>query len=349
MNDRATSTPGTASEAVVHGGNIDEVSRLYPDAPKPWIDLSTGINPIPYPVPPLSADAWSRLPTKADEQALLAAAAHRYGVRALNSIVAAPGTQALLQIIPRLRPSGSVAVLAPTYEEHALCWRSCGHKVRLVDKIDALAEADVAVVVNPNNPTGRLLPRATLHALGAVLAGRNGLLVVDEAFADLCPVRASLTSNLPPATLVLRSFGKTYGLAGVRLGFAITSVDMADRLHRALGPWAVSGPALAIGTAALGDDRWLEQARARLTLDGQRLDALLSAAGCTPLSSGSVTLCGSPLFRLVESMSAADLADRLARHGIHVRRFSYNPAWLRFGLPGCEQEWQRLTDALATR
>src|SRR5262249_29673094 len=162
-------------------------------------------------------------------------------------------------------------------------------------------------------------------ALAAVLASRNGLLVVDEAFADLCPVQASLASNLPPATLVLRSFGKTYGLAGIRLGFAIASVDMADRLRRALGPWAISGPALAIGTAALADDRWLEDARTRLMRDDQRLDVMLTAAGCEILDSiklGSATLCGTPLFRLVERTDAADLADRLARHGIHVRRFS---------------------------
>jgi len=340
MDDRATSTHADLPEAVVHGGNLDEVSRRYPDAPRPWIDLSTGINPVPYPIPPLATEAWSRLPTKADEHALLAAAAARYGVRAPATVVAAAGTQALLQIIPRLRASNSVAVLAPTYEEHALCWRSSGHRVRLVDKVDALAEADVAVVVNPNNPTGRLLPRATLHALGAVLARRNGLLVVDEAFADFCPVQASLISDLPPATLVLRSFGKTYGLAGLRIGFAIASVEMADRLRRALGPWAVSGPALAIGTAALADDRWLEDARARLIFDGQRLDAMLTTAG-------SVILGGTPLFRLTETTNAAALADRLARHGIHVRRFSYNAAWLRFGLPGREPDWQRLQRALA--
>src|SRR5690242_2149667 len=142
MDHGASTTRGSEPEAIVHGGNLDEISRLYPDAPKPWIDLSTGINPIPYPLPPLAPEAWSRLPTKADEQALLEAAITRYGVRAPSTIVAAPGTQALLQILPRLRPSGSVAVLAPTYEEHAQCWRSCGHEVRLVDNVDALTEAD---------------------------------------------------------------------------------------------------------------------------------------------------------------------------------------------------------------
>ncbi|MGJ4956959.1 threonine-phosphate decarboxylase CobD [Bradyrhizobium sp. HKCCYLRH2015] len=346
MDDRATSTHKDEPEAILHGGDLAAVSRLYPDAPLPWIDLSTGINPISYPVPTVPAESWTRLPSKPDEDALLSVAAARYRLQTPASIVAAAGTQALLQILPRLRASSSVAVFAPTYEEHELCWRRCGHRVRLVDKVDALAEADVAIVVNPNNPTGRLLPRATLHLLGVTLARRNGLLVVDEAFADFCPVEASLIPNLPPATLVLRSFGKAYGLAGLRLGFAITSQDLADQLRRALGPWAVSGPALAIGSIALADDQWLRDARVRLVSDGQRLDTMLTASGCQIHSLGSRALGGTPLFRLVENANAAALAERLARHGIHVRRFPAQPNWLRFGLPGDESEWQRLAQAL---
>jgi cobalamin biosynthesis protein CobC len=340
MDERATSTRGSEPEAIVHGGDLDKVSRLYPDAPQPWIDLSTGINPISYPVPSLPAGAWARLPTKVDEQALLAAAAARYGLRAPASIIAASGTQALLQIIPRLRVSGTVAVLGPTYQEHAQCWRRCGHRVRLVDDIDALDDADIAVVVNPNNPTGRLLSRESLASLAGKLAARGGLLVVDEAFADVVAHEVSLATELPPATLVLRSFGKTYGLAGLRLGFAITHAELADQLRDQLGPWAVSGPALAIGTAALADAIWLNNARERLTVDSRRLDALLIAAGCRIIG-------GTPLFRLAEHADAQALADRLARRGIHIRRFPYNTAWLRFGLPGAEESWKRLEAGLA--
>lgn len=341
MNDKATSMRGTAPEAVVHGGNIDEISRRYPDAPKPWIDLSTGINPLPYPVPSLAAHAWSRLPTKADEHVLLAAAAQRYGIRPPASIVAAPGTQALLQIIPKLRSPSTVLVLGPTYEEHALCWRRGGHRVHIVNQVEALADADVAVVVNPDNPTGRLLPRETLVAVSEKLAGRNGLLIVDEAFVDLAP-DASLVPELPPSTMVLRSFGKTYGLAGLRLGFAIAAADMAERLRDALGPWAVSGPALVVGATALNDEAWLNRTQQRLASDCERLDGLLIKAGCDIVG-------GTPLFRLATSTAAQALADRLAERGIHVRRFSHDASWLRFGLPGREEDWQRLADALSTR
>ncbi|CCD92858.1 putative threonine-phosphate decarboxylase [Bradyrhizobium sp. ORS 375] len=340
MDDRATSTRVDQPEAIVHGGDLDAIGRRYPDAPQPWIDLSTGINPVPYPLPELRAASWARLPSKAEQHALQAAAAARYGVAEPEMIVAAPGTQALLQIMPRLRPRSRVAVLAPTYEEHALCWRRAGHRVELVDDLDALAAADVAVIVNPNNPTGGLQPRDALVRLASTLRRRDGLLVVDEAFADLSPREASLAADLPPATIVLRSFGKVYGLAGMRLGFAISSDDIIRHMRDELGPWAVSGPALTIGAAALADDTWLRQTRARLTRDCARIDALLSQAGCTAIG-------GTLLFRLVASARAADIADRLARHGIHVRRFPAQPSWLRFGLPGDEAQWQRLAEALA--
>ncbi|BAM88782.1 putative threonine-phosphate decarboxylase [Bradyrhizobium oligotrophicum S58] len=341
MDDRATSMRADAPEAILHGGDLAAISGRYPDAPQPWLDLSTGINPIPYPVPTIPPASWTRLPGKSEDDALRAAAAARYGVAEPDMIVAAPGTQALLQILPRLRPRATVAVLAPTYEEHALCWRRCGHRVDLVDDVDALAGADVAVIVNPNNPTGRLLTRDALVRLAATLRRRDGLLIVDEAFVDLSPTDASLASDLPPATIVLRSFGKVYGLAGVRLGFAISSVDIVRQLHDALGPWAVSGPALAIGTTALADTTWLEQTRARLAKDCARIDDLLSTLGCTVIG-------GTPLFRLIKSPSASDIAERLARHGIHVRRFPAQPDWLRFGLPGDEAAWQRLAQALGS-
>ncbi|CCD97800.1 threonine-phosphate decarboxylase CobD [Bradyrhizobium sp. STM 3809] len=339
MDQRATSTHMDQPEAIVHGGDLDAISRRYPDAPRPWIDLSTGINPVPYPLPEIPSTGWARLPSKSEERALQAAAAARYGVPEPTTIVAAPGTQALLQIMPRLRPRSSVAVLAPTYEEHALCWRRGGHRVELVDDLDALAKADVAVIVNPNNPTGRLLPREALLRVASTLRRRDGLLIVDEAFVDLYPADASLAADLPPATIVLRSFGKIYGLAGIRLGFAIGCEDIIRDIREELGPWAVSGPALTVGTAALADDKWLHQTRARLVEDCARIDTLLSNAGCTAIG-------GTPLFRLVASAKAGNIAARLARHGIHVRRFPTQPSWLRFGLPGAEAEWRRLAEAL---
>lgn len=336
MGETLEAGDGTRLE---HGGDLSEARRLFPAAPEPWIDLSTGINPVPYPLPCIPAAAWQRLPARADEAALLAAARVTYRVPDSAGIVAAPGTQILIETIPTLAPAGSeVAVLGPTYGEHAHAWRKAGFAVREATGPDAAGTAAIVVIVNPNNPDGRTVARADLNRIAARLAGMGGLLVVDEAFADFAP-EASIVPDLPPATIILRSFGKTYGLAGLRLGFAIGSADLAARLAGRLGPWAVPGPALHVGRIALTDADWLAAARAGRETDSVRLDALLA-------SSGRVA-GGTALFRLLETPEAPALFERLGRHGIHVRRFAAYPHRLRFGLPGGGPAWQRLAAALA--
>jgi cobalamin biosynthesis protein CobC len=322
-----------ASEPVAHGGDLGAIRRRFPEAPQPWIDLSTGINPVAYPMGQLPPESWARLPTREALQALLGAAARRYGVADLATIVAAPGTQVLIQLLPRLMPTSRVAIVGPTYAEHQLCWRRAGHDVAVVPDIAEAAGADIVVVVNPDNPTGRLVAPQALRAV------ETALLVVDEAFIDLLPTEASLAGELPANTVVLRSFGKTYGLAGVRLGFAVAPARFARRLRDELGPWAVSGPTLEIGRLALADDAWLQVAATRLTKDQARLDALLIEAGFTILG-------GTTLFRLGEHGDARRMIDLLGQQGIHVRAFEHQPAWLRFGLPANEEEFRRLATAL---
>jgi cobalamin biosynthetic protein CobC len=318
-------------KTVAHGGDLGEVRRRHPDAPQPWIDLSTGINPLPYRVADLPADSWLRLPSHDAERALIAAAAARYRCEA-SQLVAAPGTQALIQIVPRLVPRSRVAIVGPTYAEHELNWRRHGHDVTVVARLE-VADADVVVVVNPDNPTGRLSPPQTLRGVAA------RLLVVDEAFIDLLPNAASLAGALPDNAIVLRSFGKVYGLAGLRLGFAIAAMPLAQRLREELGPWAVSGPALSIGAAALADDAWLQETAARLAGDARKLDALL-------LSAGFAVVGGTPLFRLASHPKSQEKVEDLARQGIHVRAFADRPTCVRFGLPRGDEEFRRLSAAL---
>lgn len=322
-----------AGKRVAHGGDLSTIRRRFPDATEPWIDLSTGINPVPYPVGDLSPEIWKRLPTRQQEEALLRAAARRYGVRDTATIVAAPGTQALIQLLPRLMPTSRVAVIGPTYEEHEICWRRHGHDVSVRAGLDQVQDCEVVIAVNPDNPTGRVLPADRMPT-------DRRLLLIDEAFVDVLPEGASMASHLPPRTILLRSFGKTYGLAGLRLGFAITNFDLAETLRDELGPWAVSGPALEIGRVALDDDAWLPAATHRLIGDRRRLDEILVRAGFAVAG-------GTPLFCLVEHPDALSIADELARHGIHVRRFDAMPTRLRFGLPGNGQEFERLERALA--
>jgi cobalamin biosynthetic protein CobC len=324
-----TPAPG---KRVEHGGDLSAIRARFPEAPEPWIDLSTGINPIPYPVPALSAEAWTRLPRRAQEEALIEAAARRYGVPDPATIIAAPGTQALIQALPRLLPPSRVAIIGPTYEEHEVCWRRQGHDVSTVADPGQAKEAEVVVVVNPDNPTGRLLAADEFPS-------PFKLMVVDEAFIDLLAPAYSLAGALPPRTVVLRSFGKTYGLAGLRLGFAIASHELAERLRSEFGPWAVSGPALEIGRAALDDDAWLSATADRLTTDRQRLDDIL-------IEAGFVILGGTPLFCLARHREAPAMVERLGRHGIHVRSFRQQPTWLRFGIPDSDATFERLRTSI---
>ncbi|ODA68274.1 Threonine-phosphate decarboxylase [Methyloligella halotolerans] len=328
-------------EGDLHGGDLDTARSRFPNAPTPWIDLSTGINPHAYPVPDFDTAAWARLPQASDERALTEAACRRYGVANGGMLVAAPGTQTLIQRVPRLLPSCDVAVLGPTYSEHGKAWRREGHRVREVGDLTEIGEARAVVIVNPNNPTGRMFSVEELRGIAAALEERRGLLVIDEAFADAMDAEASLIPQLPRSSIVLRSFGKMYGLPGVRLGFAVAAEDIAAGLRDDLGPWSVPVPALQVGTAALNDDVWLDEIRETLKEDGSRLDGLLTGFGCEIVGA-------TPLFRLIAHDKAGDVALALGEAGVYVRQFPEHPRWLRFGLPGDEAAWQRLQAALHT-
>lgn len=329
-----------AGAVAAHGGDLTTARARYPAAPRPWIDLSTGINPHGYPIGTLSAESWRRLPDRAGLDALEAAAAAAYRAGPLAQVVAAPGTQALIQLLPRLLPARRVAVLGFGYEEHPALWRAAGARVSCVDSLAELEGADVAVVVSPNNPDGRTVETDALLTLAGALAARGGTLVVDEAFADTRDPALGLVPRLPAVgVVVLRSFGKFFGLAGLRLGFAVTGEALAGPIRAALGPWAVSGPALAIGARALADTGWQRAERARLVVAAERLDALLTRGGL-------VVRGGTSLFRLATTPAAAGLAERLGQAGLLVRAFPARPTWLRFGLPDDRAAWDRLAAAL---
>lgn len=316
-----------------HGGNLDQAMACY--GAGDWIDLSTGINRRPWPVPALSAAAWRNLPTKAAQTALVAQAAVSWGAAAGVAGVALGGAQAAIQLVPRLRPKGRAAVLGPTYNEHAACLSAEGWQVSAVTDLADLVGADLAIIVNPNNPDGRHFAPDTLLAL----VGRVGLLVVDESFGDVTPDLSLLPHAGRAGLLVLRSFGKFYGLAGVRLGFAFGTEGDIDALSRMSGPWPVSGPAIEIGTHALADAAWAAAMRAQLAADAARADALAQRAGWQLVG-------GSDLFRLYDTGSAKAAQDKLARYQIWSRIFPWSETLLRLGLPGPEPEWQRLEAAL---
>ena len=322
-----------------HGGRLDRASAAFGEPPDGWLDLSTGINPFAYDALTIEPGVIRRLPHDGDLGGLLLAAKSAYGLNLATAMAAAPGTQAIIQILPHLRKPSTVAVLGPTYEEHVACWRHAGHSVSEVGSLpDALA-ADVVVAVNPNNPDGRLLPASALAEAADKLSRGGGLLVVDEAFADVAP-DVSTAPLLPlPGLVVLRSLGKFFGLAGLRLGFAAGEPEIISALRERLGPWAVSGPAIVIGTRALSDRRWQEDMRQTLGEARRRLDLLLAGKNLTVIG-------GTDLFRLVEADDAGRIYEHLARNGILTRYFPSHHRWLRIGLPGGDRNRARLAEAL---
>jgi cobalamin biosynthetic protein CobC len=331
-----------ADEPVVHGGDLGAARRLFPDAPEPFLDLSTGINPNPYPLPRFPADLYARLPDPAAVAALATEAARAYGAPSADHVVAAPGSQILLPIIADLVPAGRAAILTPGYPEHTRAAGLAGHSVTAVGSIENCSDATLVILGNPNNPDGRLFTRGTLANLVADLRRRRGLLVIDEAFMDAAPAGLGFAGDLATGNVVvLRSFGKFFGLAGVRLGFALAAPTIAARIRAALGPWAVSGPALAIGTKALADTAWIARTRKRLEASAKRLDSTLATANLDIVG-------GTALFRLVHTPAAQVLLSHLGRAGIWVRAFPDQAQWLRFGLPANEREWRRLNKTIAS-
>jgi len=298
-----------------------------------WIDLSTGINRTPFSLPSLPAEVWTALPTAAATARLLVVARTAY--RSQAPMLAVGGAQAAIQLIPRISAPARARILAPTYNEHAAALRNAGWQVEEVASLAALEGADLAIVVNPNNPDGRCHAREDLLRL-AIKVGR---LVVDESFADARPDLSLAPDAALGRLIVLRSFGKFYGLAGARLGFILGPEADIATLTEMAGPWPVSGPAIAIGTAALSDRAWAETTAARLRTDAARLDALVQSAGWKHLG-------GTELFRLYDTPDAEAARDRLARHQIWTRMFPYSDRWLRLGLPGQPAEWGRLAAAL---
>jgi cobalamin biosynthetic protein CobC len=317
-----------------HGGRLRAAARRYGISLDDWVDLSTGINPQPYPVPPVPPDAWHRLPE--DDDGLLDTAAAYYGTTELLPVA---GSQAAIQALPALIPGERVTLLAATYAEHPHAWRTRRLRRCAADEVDAaLADTDVLVLANPNNPTGERFDAARLLDWHARLAARGGWLIVDEAFIDVDPADSLAACAGRPHLVVLRSLGKFFGLAGARVGFVLAESTLRARLAAHLGPWTLSGPARHAARAALADRTWQQVTRRTLPTAGERLAALLRRhqPGTTQ---------GTALFQWLRHPQAAALHDALARRAILVRLFDA-PAALRFGLPADEAQWQRLAAAL---
>jgi cobalamin biosynthesis protein CobC len=318
MSDNQTTIPKRD-----HGGGLDAAMAQYGGSRSDWIDLSTGINPAPYPVSGLKPHDWTTLPDQAAHDALIKAAREFWPIPDGADILPAPGASSLIARIPLLAPTDRVRIQTPTYNEHAAAFDAQGWEISETEP------ANARVLVHPNNPDGRLWRATDITA---------PLTIIDESFCDIAPDATLIQHAAKPGVVVLKSFGKFWGLAGLRLGFAIAAPELITRLSTSLGPWPASGPALRIGAKALQDAQWATQTRTRLALDRSRLDRLMTAHG-------AVQVGGTDLFRLYTVDNATRWQEHLAKHHIWTRIFPWSETHLRLGLP-TDHGWDQLEIAL---
>ena len=327
-----------------HGGRLHEAVRRYGIPREQWLDLSTGINPRVYPIPPIDPACWNRLPE--DDDGLEAAAAAYYKNERLLLLA---GSQAAIQTLPALFRPAAVACVSPMYEEHPQAWQHYGHKLRRLPGLArALAAATpVVVLCNPNNPTATTIPRGELLEAAAQLNSRGGWLVVDEAFADHDPencVTPLAGGEKAPNLITLRSLGKFFGLAGARVGALFAAPDVLERLRERLGPWPIANPSRAVARQVFEDQAWQAESRHRLITDSLRLKELLHPLGDVRRTALFCTVQGEA--GAVAPACPDALFEHFARRAILIRRFETHRL-LRFGLPGNEAEWQKLSEGIA--
>ncbi len=320
---------------IIHGGKLDAAIMQYSGSREDWLDLSTGINPNAYLLPEIPNESWQRLPDEDAQLNLITTARQYYRVPDKMALIAANGTQAIIQNLPFLLKHKKVAILSPTYEEHQNCWEKAGRDVLQASSLEeAVAVADIVVVVNPNNPTAKTYRPSELLAAAKGLQNKSGFLIVDEAFGDCVP-ELSVVSDMSNNIIVLRSFGKFFGLAGLRLGFAICSKILADELKSRLGPWSVSGPALIIGAEALGDAQWASIMRLQIAQNAKDQVEVIEACDLKLIGSAG-------LFMEFDHPNAQKLHHVLLKEHILVRQFLNRKTRLRFGLCKNIEELERL-------
>jgi len=324
--------------AAKHGGQLLAATKKFHIPLADWLDLSTGINPNGWPVPSIPPECWQRLPEDTDDQ-LTAATQDYYQCK---SVLPLPGSQAGIQILPRLKSPCRVLVLANSYSEHAFHWQAAGHTVNCVTAAgysEQIDKHDVVIVVNPDNPSGELISTETMLDWHGSLSKRDGWLLVDEAFIDINPENSLCQYSPLKGLLILRSLGKFFGLAGIRAGALIAEKNIIDQVAEALGPWSISHPTRWISTQALLDTQWHVEARIRLRQQSQQLRSHLQKLNANSLH-------GTELFQTASMPDATAMYEQFSRAGILTRLLN-DQSGLRFGLPGSEINMQRLKSAIS--
>ena len=304
-----------------HGGDIDNAIKKYGGNKDNWIDLSTGINPHYYPYKLINIRELQNLPCKNDIDNLNKLAKKYFQTTAC--VRAVSGAQGGINILPFLFPNKTVSILSPTYNEYQNVFSNSLKKIINVKNLSELKKSQIAIICNPNNPDGKLYSNEDLLKISKNVE----YLIIDESFMDQYP-RKSLSHKLDDQTniLILRSFGKFFGLAGIRLGFLISNKEIDKKIQFLVGTWPISNVAINVASKALIDDVWIMNTISFLKEGSYFLDCLASEISWKVVG-------GTNLYRLYETPNADDAQYKLANFKIWSRRFTYSKKWIRLGIP----------------
>ena len=317
---------------IQHGGDIDLAIKKYGGEREDWIDLSTGINGASYPWQESINVELRNLPSNKILMQLEKAAARAYKIAECTETAAVSGAQQIINLLPLcLKSCNSVAILGPTYNEYEKAFKRSGTKTKTVSETSELSLSDIAIIVNPNNPTGKVIADETL----AGLSKKVRILIIDESFKMFSSRRTLNFSNI----IQINSLGKFFGLAGVRLGFVSGPSDFIKEVKEMLGPWPVSSLAAEIGIVALNDKVWISEMEKILVTESNALHEACN--------SRNWELVGRTfLFHTYATSSCLEVEKQFAAHGIWVRTFDYSETWVRLGIPTSENAWTRVKQAL---
>ncbi|WP_369197709.1 Rv2231c family pyridoxal phosphate-dependent protein CobC [Streptomyces djakartensis] len=309
------------------GALVDLAVNVRADTPPAWL--------LEHITPSLSG-----LAAYPDGRAARAAVARRHGVPAERVLLTAGAAEAFVLLARALKVRRPV-VVHPQFTEPEAALRDAGHTVGRVllreedgFRLDPAAvpeEADLVVIGNPTNPTSVLHAADTI----AALARPGRVLVVDEAFMDAVPgEREALAGRVDvPGLVVLRSLTKTWGLAGLRVGYVLAAPDTVEELERAQPLWPVSTPALAAAEACVGPRALAEAAHAAHRIAADRAHLVAGLAGLAPAGLRVAGPAEAP-FVLIRLPGAAAVRSRLRDLGYAVRRGDT--------FPGLDDQWLRL-------
>jgi histidinol-phosphate aminotransferase len=346
----STALPHVAALAPYPPGRpIASVVREFGLEPEHVIKLASNENPLGS--SPAVAEALYRYATEAhsypdfDCFELRQALALKTGFPVTHLLPSA-GSSELIVLVARayLDAQRKAVVSQHTFISHISAVRSVGAMPVLVPEVgfapdlDAMLAAidertSVVYLASPNNPTGSMLSAADIAAFAASLP-EHTLFVLDEAYRDFVAPeqRPDITHllTLRRNMLVLRTFSKIYGLAGLRVGYAISNPEIIETLRRLQPPFTVSGIASAAAVAALGDDAFAERSYTLNRLERERLAHALQARGLRVLPSNGN-------FVLVRVGCGSEIVQRLMQRGVIVRAVDNHglPEWIRVsvGLP----------------